>query len=313
MNLLFRLLIVGLVGSLLVGCARSTASTTVNNDGTWTRSIKFEQMSMDFGMSEEPESLDSTFQLPEGDGWEQTEENDETTLSITATRTFALGEASEGDITIASADEILYRNRVEVVQDGDELVYSEDFTFLGEPEVDFSEPDPDQFAKFRAELPESVSDAEIREFAIAYQRLVWGAMFGPNDPLVTTMLLDPSGFERRVRRAIGAEALAQAESLFGGSMSPAAIRDFVRSTMTIDALENSTGTEGLDPDAALAEEGEGESEPGLVSITISFLPPGEVIDTNGEIDPVTGEVFWTFYCEAAQLGEMELFVRCKRS
>jgi hypothetical protein len=43
-------------------------------------------------------------------------------------------------------------------------------------------------------------------------------------------------------------------------------------------------------------------------MTFRVTVPGRVIETNGEADPLTGEVFWALYPEAAALGEVKLRV-----
>jgi hypothetical protein len=44
-----------------------------------------------------------------------------------------------------------------------------------------------------------------------------------------------------------------------------------------------------------------------MSVCVKF--PGEVISSNGEIDPYTGEVFWDFLSATAELEPLELRVK----
>ena len=60
-----------------------------------------------------------------------------------------------------------------------------------------------------------------------------------------------------------------------------------------------------DIDPEMMMEGE-ESDNTTVSIASSVTGPGRLVETNGEYDLVSGEIFWTLYSPAAALGPVVL-------
>jgi hypothetical protein len=49
----------------------------------------------------------------------------------------------------------------------------------------------------------------------------------------------------------------------------------------------------------------------LIAMFTSVKLPGRIVESNGELDEVSGEVFWAYYPEAAQLGDVTLRAVCE--
>jgi hypothetical protein len=67
-----------------------------------------------------------------------------------------------------------------------------------------------------------------------------------------------------------------------------------------ESIKNSKKSE-TSPDKA--------SEGSFIGMSVCVKFPGEVISSNGEIDPYTGEVFWDFLSATAELEPLELRVK----
>src|SRR5258708_30637435 len=86
---------------VLFGCARTSVSTTVNPDASFTRTVKFTGQAGKEGEPAMGTKLEDAFLLPSGPFWKITKTQKNQDLTITATRIVAAGETLK-DIIIKS-------------------------------------------------------------------------------------------------------------------------------------------------------------------------------------------------------------------
>lgn len=99
-------------------------------------------------------------------------------------------------------------------------------------------------------------------------------------------------------------ALEQAlKDELGDQLSPEQRRQVVR-----DLLSTENVKQTFDPERESKRE---EPSPELVSMTFVVRLPGRVVESNGEVDPYSGEVFWSMYSMAPAIGDVELRAVCE--
>src|SRR5258708_5866487 len=96
----------GLVGGVIAiaalagGCARSSVTSTVKADGSWTRKVVFHGAPDDAGAPSFGTKLEDAFTLPSGVGWKIKREKKEDEVIVTAEREMQAGETLKKDITL---------------------------------------------------------------------------------------------------------------------------------------------------------------------------------------------------------------------
>jgi hypothetical protein len=335
----------------LTGCVRSVVSTEINADGTWKRTVKLyatapaKDAAKDAGPA--AGTLDDTFALPKGPDWKTTRALDKKPDDkkpgqeqagmpgmpggdmevYTATRTCALGETVDHDIAIKGGDgknkAVEVANLVTVHRLApNRIEYREVVRWIGKekPALKFSDipiPDKEMMAEMKKELPpELVTPEKAKALMQRMMPEMWRVFFGPNDPLIAdvfSIAFFPDAMKIKLQRRFGAMFDKVLADTYGNELSVkkrhAIVRhmvdnqtDFVQNSMQKKAAAGPPGLNGQGGDA-----GGGD----FVSMTFSARLPGHIIETNGDADPITGDVYWIFYSPAVQAGEVEMHAVCE--
>jgi hypothetical protein len=132
-------------------------------------------------------------------------------------------------------------------------------------------------------------------------------LLGPDDHLFGTLLLNPDGAVRRLRSKIGLiESKILADQL--GAKMTQAERDEVIQKM-LKSFDSNTMVGSNKPSASPDQSSQSQAD--FVGMSVSVKLPGKVIETNGEIDTFTGEVFWDFASNSAETDVLELRAICQ--
>lgn len=301
----------------LCGCARSLVKTTIHEDGSWSRSLKFTALRHDKpGAMTGGPSLQQTFVLPQGAAWKTRTEKDKDNVSYIAETDLRPGQAQSHDVVIRGSKNtpvLVNDATVHEVSPGT-WEYRETLHWAGPPNETMHLDDPEVLAHFKAALPTDLAtDANARDVAKAMLPGVWQALWGPPEPLVGQLITHPDLGENLLAQHLGKSLDAALRAKFGNRLTDAQRLDVERKILTSFVSEvQSHGKPGGDdapPADNAASSGKDDAQP--VAMTFVAQVPGEIVSTNGEQNPVTREVFWGLYPEAAQLGDVTLTVTYK--
>jgi len=102
------LLAVVCLGTLLSGCAHETATTTIRQDGGWTRKSVLSMAESDGAKGAKKMTLEDVFTPPSGQGWkiERKTTGDQPKQDVlTAVKEVRAGESISGDLTVKGGGE----------------------------------------------------------------------------------------------------------------------------------------------------------------------------------------------------------------
>ena len=297
--------------SMLVGCASSSATSTVNVDGSWSRTLKLtENSSLSLGDDQKAgQTKPSVFSMPSGSEWSRTEEVKPESKVVTLKRSFGPGEGPITDIILREKETTKLKNFVMVRKlEGNKLEYYEKIVFLT-PNGEKQQKDMADFInEMKKAMPTGkATDDDYKALAKKSGIALVRMLVGPDDHLFGTMILNPDGAVRRLRSKFGmTESKILAEQM-GDRMTQTERDEVVKKMMK--SFDNSTmlGSKkpGSSPDQSSQSAGD------LIGMSVSVSLPGKILETNGEIDTFTGEVFWDFASASAEGDVLELRAICQ--
>ena len=287
----------------LVGCSHTSSEATVNADGSWSRTLK---LSVSKGMTDDKWS--DIFAMPGAD-WSKSEEIKDSEKITTLKRSFKAGDGPVTDIIIREKETTKLKNYVMVRKlDGNRLEYYEKIVFL----TPNGEKQDKETAEYMLEMKKympagKATDDDLKAMAKKTGTALVRMLLGPDDHLFGTLLLNPDGAARRLRSKLGVLENKVMFDQLGEKMTQAD-RDVV-----IKKMLESFNKEAMiaskkpsnNPDQA------NQSQADFVGMSVSVKLPGKIVETNGEIDGFTGEVFWDFASNSAETDVLELRAICQ--
>jgi hypothetical protein len=284
--------------ALLTGCARARVTTEIRSGGTWTRTVALSGQEKKEGQMDMGGSLEDAFVLPSGTGWKSSTGKKDADQTRTFERTLAAGVPLKGDLSVrGDGDKLALVNEVTVTRIApNRFEYRETLRWTG-GQTETMAMRPEDFAQLKAVLPKALAtDENARGIADKMAGLLMPMLFGPGDPLLAIGLLHPDLAGRRASQRIGSLMLKALEEQFGDRMTPAQRRD-----VTLKLIETSFAQakpKTPDPSAGPPSNKGGA---GLTPLMFIVKSPGKVISSNGEVDELTGEVYWALFPPAAWL------------
>lgn len=304
-----------LLALAVTGCNRSKVVTEIKADGAWTRTLTLtgqagssggdgEGMSMQMGPK-----IEDTFAMPKG--WQIKEEKKKTDRIMTASMMFRPGAVSKGDLTIleGAGKPALLSNEVTVKQVAPgKFEYREVLHWTGAKPAAAQLAAKD-LAEIKAVLPADLAtDANARGLAERVARQALPLLFGPGEPLLSIGLMHPDLAERRITQKLGGVVVQALGEQFGEKLSLAQRREIARRVITT-SFNSTLQSDRVKPEPpggpGGGADGKGKST-GLVPLMFVVKVPGKVTATNGEVDELTGEIFWGLFAEAAVLSDVVL-------
>jgi hypothetical protein len=296
----------GLAAAILVsGCARARVTTTIKADGSWTRSVSL--IGQEKKDSQMTPTLEDTFVLPSGPAWKSSEEKKNDDRTLTFERTLAAGATLDGDVSIKSdaGGKLKLQNHATVTRLAENrFEYRETLHWKGDPTKILGKIKPEDLAKIKSKLPaELATDANAQALADKTAELSVPLLFGPGDPLLAMGLLHPDLAVRRAGQRMGALMVKALEQQFGDKLTAAQRRD-IAARMIQETFSSATTSSSMKPDPSSGPPS--KSSGGLVPLIFIVKAPGRVVSSNGEVDDLTGEVFWGLFSEAAGFKDVVL-------
>jgi hypothetical protein len=285
--------------ALLSGCARSRITTEIKPDGSWLRTTTFTGQAKKEGM-QLGSTIEETFITPSGNAWKSHDEQKGDDHTLTFERTVAAGESLNGDLSVKGdgPGKVKLVNEVRVTRAGPHrFEYRETLRWKGSP-PNFASVKPENIEQIKAALPAPLAtDANARALAQKAGTLFIPLIFGPGEPLLAIGLIHPDLAERRARQRIGSLMLAALQEQFGDKLSQAERRQVAQKL-----ISDTFSTKPSPPDPS----GASGSKDGLTPLMFIVKTPGRIISSNGEVDELTGEVYWALFPEAASLKNVVL-------
>jgi hypothetical protein len=284
--------------ALLTGCARARVTTEIRSGGAWSRTVALTGQEKKEGQMDMGTSMEETFVVPSGDGWKSSTAKKDTDQTTTFERTLAAGVPLKGDLSIKgeAAGKLSLVNEVTVTRLAPRrFEYRETLHWTGSAD-DTLKMKPEELAQLKAALPKALAtDENARGIAEKAMGLAIPMMFGPGDPLLAIGLMHPDLAARRASQRIGALMLKALEDQFGDKMTPAQRREVTLKMIDVTFSQSKPAK----PDVS-AGPPSGKSA-GLTPLMFIVKTPGKVISSNGEVDMLTGEVYWALFPQAASI------------
>ena len=305
---------------LASGCARVGGTTEVKADGGFTRTLVFvgekPATTGAGGMSMTP-TIDKMVIVPRSAGWSVAKTYKESEVTITATKTFAPGEAAIDDIGIkegADKPGSVLANTASVTKRPDgRLEYREVIRWRG-PKTDAGDADKEIIEGLKKALPagQAADSAALATTAKLIQKDVIGLLLGPGEPLFGLLLTHPDYAQFKLKKALGGSVRKALETGFGDQLSESERTAAIRAIVSDVSTKASSSAKPTPPGAAPSESGDGKKSDNssLVAMLLRVHLPGKIVETNGELDPESGEIVWPLYSQAAAAGDITLTAVC---
>jgi len=286
--------------TLLSGCARSRITTEIKPDGSWLRTTTFTGQAKKEGM-QLGSTIEDTFITPSGNAWKSHDDKKGEDHTLTFERLVAAGESLNGDLSIKGdgPEKVKLVNEVRVTRAGPRrFEYRETLRWKGSP-PNLASVKPENIEQIKAALPKPLAtDANARALAQKAGTLFIPLIFGPGEPLLAIGLIHPDLAERRASQRIGSLMLTALQEQFGDKLTLAERRRVAQSL-----IANTFSTKPSPPDPSNTSSGNKDS---LTPLMFIVKTPGRIISSNGEVDELTGEVYWALFPEAASLKDVVL-------
>jgi len=296
---------------VLSGCAKARVTTSVHPDGSWTRTVALIGQGPKQGQMTQGQmtpTIEDTFKIPSGAEWKSSEEknNQERTLSLE--RVLAAGATLDGDVSVKEdpSGKLKLVNRVTVTRAGPRrFEYRETLHWTADRSKALGKIKPEDLAKIKADLPPALAtDANAEALAERTTELSIPLLFGPGDPLLAMGLMHPDLAVRRAGQRMGSLMVRALEEQFGDKLTPIQRRDVARK-MIQETFSMANSTSKIGPPDPSADQSATKSS-GFVPLIFIVKAPGRVVSSNGEVDELTGEVFWGLFPEAAGFKDVVL-------
>lgn len=310
----------GFLAIFLAGCARVNTSTTVNADGSYSRKIDLKVSKTTTGMGsafsamgdskdakppmDKPEDY---FQIPKIPGMKLVRSEDKTDSVVTLTRAAAAGAEPVQDIALwAEKGKVLATSTVVVTKlpDGKieyiETLHTTKVSKDSKFQFDQLRPRVKKVIPVELQTTENI-DRATRAVAASYVH----ALFGPPEPMVFNMFTSPEVMLRRINSNAFVENSRSFQEIIP-SLTEAQADEMARNLAEAMADTIMGETESMSEPKDPKEKSSVENE--MTPLTFSVKFPGKVVESNGLLDRMTGEIYWSLLPAGLEMGDVKLRV-----
>ena len=243
-----------------------------------------------------------------GPEWNKSEEIKDNEKITTLKRSFKPAEGVVTDIIIKENAVTKLKNFVTVRKlDGNRIEYYEKIVYTGVPD-EKKQKDLDGYVdELKKYMPAGkATDEDYKVMAKKTGTAIVRILMGPDDHLFGTLILNPDGAARRLRSKIGSIENKIIADQMGDRLTQAEREDIVKKMLSTFDSSKMAGKK-----SETATEPGSQSQADFVGMSVSVKLPGKIIESNGEIDAFTGEVFWDFASNSAETEVLELRAICQ--
>lgn len=299
------------VSLVVAGCARVATTTEIAADGSFVRKsvytvVKSPMSGMgDSSGKSAPDKPEDFFRLPANSPQVKVVKTQgEQDIKIAVSRALAAGSPSLQDVTIlAEKGKVMATSAVTVrrLPDGT-IEYVETLHALSPSSEAREFVVPELRARVKTALPVEFQKTELIDKATAVVMVnVAHGLFGPPEPNLFNMMLSPEGTERRVDAFIFRANITGLREAIPG-MSEDQAQATARGLLDVFNEKALQGGSSSVPGASTGSSGPN----GLTPLYFDVKFKGKVVETNGLVDPVTGDVYWTLLAPILDLGDVRL-------
>ncbi|MEP6756739.1 MAG: hypothetical protein ABJA67_14635 [Chthonomonadales bacterium] len=311
--------IVGAVSVMsVVGCGRMSATTEVQPNGNWTRKLVYHYpapVPKDQGLLMGPQ-MEKIFGVPSGPEWKivktTDKDKDKDEVVMTCTRSYTSGQITPAfGLLKDEMGKATLTDTVIVKSAGPgRWEYRETLHWTGpKSKMTMDKMDNDFTKSFKEALPAGVVTAAD---VLALQKPIvgdfWHLMFGPSEPMISEIIMHPDYAQRKLQRKAVVILDKRLQEHFGSRLTQEQRRTIVRK------LVNSATTTANESSKSKADPGKADksSDPSeMIPLTFSVKLPGKIVSSNGEVDDVSGEVYWAMYAISPQWEDVTLTAICE--
>lgn len=288
------------------GCSRAKIETVVSPDGSFKRTVTYTLSGAQGMMGNGKKDIADVFKIPSaGDGVtvdrSTTKDGD---INVTVTRSLAAGAAPVDDFVIfqdAKQPELSDTLSVHKLDNG-QIEYTESLKWIAKRGGSFGEVPPEFRTAVKASLPQRMMDtATIDMVTNAVMVSFLRALFGPPEPVFPSFFTDPDLGVRKLKIASYQALIPTLQQACG--MSAAETKAFLGSFLSDERLKSVV--EGKTPTHSGGQTGTPDNA-AMVPMTFSVSAPGKVVRTNGLVDPINGQVYWSVYDVSAEFQDVTL-------
>lgn len=193
------------------------------------------------------------------------------------------------------------------------LEYREVIRFRTPPPNDLKAPDPEMTNNIKKLLPPNLAsdDKAVQAVTSDMQKAIWRLIFGPGDPILSTLIVNSDLAEYRLKSRLVNALDTSLKTHYAGRISDA------ERVALVTKMADELGESGMNKTESATSKPPGSNTDldGMgapISLFMRVKMPGKVLSTNGDLDPITGEVTWVMYTWAAAIGEIELVTVCEK-
>jgi hypothetical protein len=284
--------------ALLTGCARARVTTEIKSGGAWTRTVALTGQEKKEGQMDMGGAIEDAFIVPSGGGWKSTTEKKENDMTTSFEKTLAAGTPLKADLSVKGDEgKPALVNEVTVTRlTPRRFEYRETLRWVGPPPTEMKMK-PEDLAQLKSALPKDLAtDENAKGVADKLATLIIPVMFGPGDPLLAIGLLHPDLAAHRASKAVGGLMMKALEEQFGNKLTQSQRRE-----VTLKLIQTSFAQakpSKPDPSAGPPSSKNGS---GLTPLMFIVKSPGKIVSSNGDVDDLTGEVYWALFPPAASL------------
>jgi hypothetical protein len=220
-----------------------------------------------------------------------------------------IGDGVMTDIIVKSKKETILKNYATVRRlDDGRIEYYEKIVFTKPNSTELDKGAQMFMDEMKNSLPEGVaiSDDELKTITRNTMTGMVRLMFGPDDFLLAYAFTSPDGAQRRLKGKIATTMDKQMLITLGDRMNEEQRMASIRKV--IAKLDN---INTFDPKNKANASPEQSGTDNMVGMSTSVKLPGKVLETNGTIDPLTGEVYWDFLSVSGEFASLELRAICE--
>lgn len=307
-----RIFAIAALAGLLGGCAQVITTTTLHPDGSFSRKVVYrveKSSGLTMGAGEasvqkatRPEDL---FKLPSPASSLKIErKEDDKTATITVTRDVGASARLQDIVLWGDKGKVQATSTVSVAKlaNGD-LEYTETLHAVNPTSKSGLPLPPEVRVLIKKAIPEELQRTELIDEVTKRVLINFAqAMMGPPEPCILEVFLTP---EATVRR-INAIALPRNTATFREMVPSLTDQQARQAALTLAGAFNSDLFREKNAPSPSSNANSGPNAGTSLFFSVSF--PGKVIETNGVIDPIRGDVYWSLLPDVLDLTDVKL--RC---